>query len=406
MGTHQHPEAAAFEAGLLDHPHDLARWSAYSDYLTERGDPRGEFMRIQLALEDESLSGEDRKKLKAAEAELLAAHEREWLGPLAAFTLDGEKEDRWRNGARVMSPPVIHEFERGWLRKVEYDRLTVNQARALVACTESRMLRKLVVGSTAYDDEFTPGPDVPDDADEDEVALHALCRCPHLGAVRKFVLGDPRDSCRVPGELAYHLLKQMPRIEEIGLYARRVETAKLFALPMHALRSLTVNHITDYPLDRLASNPALAHLETLSCHPHAMEPGDEENGAYIRLEHLRAICRSPHLKKLSHLTLRLTDFGDAGVRELIDSAMFGRLRILDLQAGCISDEGAKLLAASPHLAKLELLNLNSNALTAQGVRLIEATGVNAVLTEQHTDSSFDPNNSGETPEYLFQGDWE
>src|SRR5689334_18472472 len=48
--------AEAFEAGLLDHPEDIARWSAYSDYLTEQGDPRGEFMRVQLLLEDESLS--------------------------------------------------------------------------------------------------------------------------------------------------------------------------------------------------------------------------------------------------------------------------------------------------------------------------------------------------------------
>lgn len=405
-------QAEAFEAGLLEHPDDLARWSAYSDYLMDQGDPRGQFMQVQLALEDEGLSAADRKKFKKAEADLLAEHERTWLGPLAAFTVDAKKEKRWVRGGTEELPPVLHTFERGWLRRVDTDQLTVAQARALAGCSEARLLRELVVEQTEYEDQFTPGPDVPEEADEGQAALHALCRCPYLGSLRSFRLGeggieamaDDYASCHTSGELAHHVVKQMPRVERLELHAQNVDAAKLFGLPLPNLRWFSLLHTTDYPLDKLAANPTLTSLETLQCHPHAMEYDDADNGAYIRLTHLRAICRSPHLKKLTHLCLRLTDFGDDGVKELIDSGMLARLRVLDIRGGCVSDDGAKLLAASPHLKKLDFLNLQANALTATGVRLIEATGANAKLTQQHTTTSFSPGD--DIPEYLYEGDYE
>src|SRR5262245_45125556 len=77
-------DAEAFERAILDNPRDAGPWAAYADYLTERGDVRGEFMQVQLALEDESKPAAERKRLATREKELLAAHEREWLGPLAA----------------------------------------------------------------------------------------------------------------------------------------------------------------------------------------------------------------------------------------------------------------------------------------------------------------------------------
>jgi uncharacterized protein (TIGR02996 family) len=409
MGSHQSSETEAFEAGLLDHPDDIARWSAYSDYLSERGDPRGEFMRVQLALEDESLSPADRTKLKAAEAELLAAHEREWLGPLAAFTVDGPKVPQWRSGGVQELPPVFHEFERGWLRRVEFPSLSVNQARALVACTDARLLRELVVEGVAYGDQFDDGPDLPEHADENEVSLSVLLRCPHLRAVRAFRLGEQatfdqeyHPNCHTPGEMSCKLVKALPRVERLELHAHNVDP-ELFWLPMPRLRHLSVLHAHDYHLDVLADNPTVTELTTLLCHPHAIEHY-HTTGAYIRLEHLRAVCRSPHLKKLNHLCLRLTDFGDAGVSELIDSVALARLRVLDLRGGCITDEGARRLAASPHLKGLTFLNLGRNALTEAGVGLIRATGVNADLSNQHTDAVLDL--ARDIPRYLYEGDYE
>ena len=397
MGTRQHPEAAAFEAGLLDHPHDIARWSAYSDYLTEQGDPRGEFMRVQLALEDESLSAADRKKLKAAEAELLAAHEREWLGPLAEFTV----KDDWS-----VRPPVTHVFERGWLRRVEFEELCVDHARALVACPGAQFLRELVIHTMTLGDLYEPGPDVPEGTDQLDAKLHVLAAGPFLRAVRAFHLGSPATlgenyffSGHFFGAAAHLVVRQMPRVERLELHAYDVDTAAVFAMPMPELRHLSVMLVSRYPLELLAANPSVSKLESLQCQPCGRDPG-----ACIRLEHLQAICRSPYLKQLTTLCLRLTDFGDAGVRELIDSDALARLRVLDLRGGCVTDAGARLLAVSPHLRGLTFLNLGRNALTDAGVAMLQATGVNVHCGDQHTDTVVDLEHH--IPDYLYDGDTE
>src|SRR4051812_38097216 len=47
--------AEGLEAAIRANPADLLPWGVYADYLSEHDDPRGEFMRVQLALEDEAL---------------------------------------------------------------------------------------------------------------------------------------------------------------------------------------------------------------------------------------------------------------------------------------------------------------------------------------------------------------
>jgi uncharacterized protein (TIGR02996 family) len=48
--TPKDPTRAALETALFDHPDDLATHMAYADLLREQGDPRGEFIQVQLAL--------------------------------------------------------------------------------------------------------------------------------------------------------------------------------------------------------------------------------------------------------------------------------------------------------------------------------------------------------------------
>src|SRR5689334_886069 len=72
-------DAEAFEKALAANPPDMAAWCAYADYLAERGDPRGEFMQVQIALEDESRSKAERHALRKREATLLKAHRAEWV---------------------------------------------------------------------------------------------------------------------------------------------------------------------------------------------------------------------------------------------------------------------------------------------------------------------------------------
>ena len=415
-------DAERFEAALRANPDDLTGWGAYADFLAERGDPRGEFMHAQLALEDESRPEAERKKFFTSEKALIRKHEKEWLGPLAEATQNGRTQSYWTGKKSADRPAVSVWFHRGWVRKAFFYDLCVEEARALSRAQEARMLYELVVTGVAYevpegegdanDQHYPPGPDVPTDVDEFEgPSLHVLARCPHLKNVRVFQLGDYAEgkdidmNCHTPGELAHHLVKQMPDVEEVRVLAHHVDGAKLFALPMPKLRVLMVYHSKDYPLAKLAANKTLSNLTTIDMHPHAIDFDDDVDGAYIRLADLRAICRSPNLKSLTTLRLRLTDFGDKGAKEIVESGILKRLRVLDLRGGCISDAGAKSLADCPDLKNLEFLNLEANALTKDGVNGLKATGVNVSTKNQHNSQ---PGEFGgdEIPEYLFDGDIE
>src|SRR5262249_28737822 len=150
--------------------------------------------------------------------------------------------------------------------------------------------------------------------------------------------------CRCRGYL--HLVRRLPRLEELSLLFRADDLAEVFALPtLTNLRVLQLYHQHRYPLEVLADNPALANLTTLVCHP-ASYGG---RARCIRLEDLHALCRSPHLRSLTHLRLRLTELGDEGCAEIVESGILKRLRILDLNLGSVTDEGARELAACPDL---------------------------------------------------------
>jgi hypothetical protein len=172
---------------------------------------------------------------------------------------------------------------------------------------------------------------------------------------------------------------------------------------MSRLRVLRYDHARSYPFDVLAANPALGSLTHLLCHPHAQVPDDPD--AYIRLDQLRAICRSPHLTSLTHLQLRLTDFGDDGIAEIIESGILKRLRVLDLSYGCVTDDGARALAACPDLKHLHHLDLTMNALTEEGIAALAATGVAFTAEDQHDEH---PTRMGENGylDYLSYGDME
>ena len=60
----------ALESALVENPDDLATHYAYADYLQEQGDPRGEFIQLQLALEDRQRSEAERRNCRLASREL------------------------------------------------------------------------------------------------------------------------------------------------------------------------------------------------------------------------------------------------------------------------------------------------------------------------------------------------
>jgi uncharacterized protein (TIGR02996 family) len=399
----------SLELALVENPDELANHMAYADYLGEQGDPLGDFIRVQLALEDPSKSPNDRKKLQAQEKKLLDAHVRTWLGELAPYAF-GEVAPKNDYEEPIKTQYV---FRRGWLDTIKADHADLPFTRILARAPQVRLLRHLEFPHTAYaEDGATPEPSdgVPEDCYHP--ALYPLGRADNLTNVRTFIVGevmseedddhylDYGPSCHTSGEGAIGPVKRMPRLEELRLLAHQTDTAQLFALKtLHNLRVLHVDHCHKFPLTQLAKNPSLGNLTHLMIWPHALEFDDE---AYVRLADVKAVVHSPILKSLTHLRLRCADAGDKGVREIVASGILKRLKVLDLRHGCVTDAGAQALAACADLKNLQLLDLCNNALTAAGVQALAATGVKLKAQKQWDISTADT----EEPMYLWCGDVE
>ncbi len=382
-------DAEAFEATLHANPHDLAGWCAFADYLAEQGDPRGEFMQTQIALEDESRPKSERDALKKKEAALLKKHKKEWLGDWADTPDIGGATDEWA----PTEGWVPYRFTRGMITGVEIGSLSVDIARQVIKAPQLGFVRELIVHGIDYQEEgdYEAGPDTANVEDGDP-GQYVLVRWPQLKHVRVFRFGgcepyeyddDWPHSCHMPGTLIADFVKQMPDIEVLHIMAHfREEVNRIASFTMHRLHTLLLYHGWNFPLDKLAKNVSLTGLRELYCHPHSHE-GDDD-GAYIKLSHLRAICRSPILTNLTHLRLRLADFGDEGIEEIIKSGLLKRLKLLDLRHGLVTDEGAKALAACADLKSLTHLDLGWNRLTDEGIAALTKTGVAATLIHQQS----------------------
>jgi uncharacterized protein (TIGR02996 family) len=400
----------ALEQALVVSPDDLSSHMAYADYLEEQGDPLGEFIRVQLALEDTSKSPAERKKLQAREKKLLGQHRSAWLGELAPFLLPrkSEKESADENAVCKFS------LARGWLDSLEVKGFNVAFMRVLARAPQTRLLRRLVLADEnwEFEGEYEPGPDIPEDADPP--ALYPLARSPYLGNVRILQVGETLSradedgaaegshNCLTDGCAAVGLVKLMPRLEELYLLCHSVDADQLFALKtIPKLRILQLYHSDSYPLAKLARNPSLTRLTHLLLHPHALE---EE--PYIRLPGVKALVNATNLPSLTHLRLRLSDMGDKGVEEIVASGILRRLKVLDPRHGCITDKGAELFAACPDAKHLELLDLRHNCMTRAGANALKSSGANC-----DTQRQWKPGEPGEFDdsgdnEYLFAGDIE
>jgi uncharacterized protein (TIGR02996 family) len=405
----------ALEAAIQENPADLASHAAYADWLSEQSSADdqalGEFIQVQLALEDAGRTKAERTKLKAREKALLKAHETKWTGDWVDQVGDGNQPEG--GGQHPFPEPHPVEFLRGLPARAVLANLGVNGARAFVASPQTRFVRHLSIGGYKYEEsgtDYEPGEDTNPIHDLPEPPQTVLYNWPHFSNLRVFQLGWTSDEvygdfcdfqCHLTGNHVHEMIKRMPHIEELYLFAHQVNGHRLFALPMPNLRILQMYHSLEYPLEKLAKNASLGRLTHLLIHPHAFE-GD----VACTLKGLKAIAKSPHLKSLTHLRLRLTVFGDDGVKEILNSGLIGRLKMLDLRHGRVTDAGAKLLADCPDVRKLQMLDLSRNELTKKGIAALNATGVPLQVEHQHESTQETDSEDYFGLEYLMQGDYE
>jgi uncharacterized protein (TIGR02996 family) len=392
----------ALEAELVANPDDLATHAAYADLLTEESDARGEFIGVQIALEDPGLGPAERRRLEERERELLASYHDRWLGPLAPFCR--------QRGTTIA-------FRRGWLSRLEVRSLSLAFARALRDAPQARLLREVDIRETNWEKQTEIHPDdgVPEE-EKEHPGIWPLVGSGCLANVRAINLGidDGEDyqyyRCSLDTEAIPLLLRGMPRLEEARLFANHYNLTEVVALSTpKELRLLQVYHCSRvHRLDVLANNPAMRHLTHLLCHPHALswddnseedEPaGFREEEGYLPLSVFRPLLHSPHLARLTHLQLRCSSVGDEGCAEIVRSGILKRLKMLDLRHGRITDTGARTLAECPDIRGLEHLDLAHNSLSAEGVALVKGLGISVSAEGQPT--------TMEDDSYLYEGDTE
>ncbi|MBO0697943.1 MAG: TIGR02996 domain-containing protein [Zavarzinella sp.] len=354
------------EAAIAADFDDLAAHAAYADLLAESGDPRGEYIQLRLALEDQNQSPRLLREWEERATALLRRHERDWLGSLAPFLLD-----RPRPTVEPVAPNIEFTFRRGWVAELDVQDVRHAFTTVLARAPEIRMLQALTLRNTGGPIESGP--------------LESLLTCPYFGTVKSFALGDPEAYlCSANGSIAVSLVQKMTQLRELDLRAYGVG-ARLFAQPLPHVRSLHVDFLGFAPLRALAENASLTNLERLFLwvreaavppeRPDPTEVGEPLPQApdEFAAAELRPFLAAPQFGRLTTLALRTELLGDVGCAEIAQSGVLRRLTRLDLRNCGITDAGAEALARSQDLGHLEWLDVGANRLTPAGVaRLQEA----------------------------------
>jgi len=362
---------------ILARPDDDEPRLVYADALMERGDPRGELIRVQCALARHDASDGDVGdvgRLRSRERALLKAHHATWTATLPRTIL------------------TSFLFRRGFLEEL------VGSGDAFATITPARaeqapLLRALSVGSGGRVGGLFANPDA---AILESLSIHApsdetiaaLAASPHLPRLRRFAM----EKAFLDGASVGALVSLPQPLEELHLgFDGRISSAgnfvkQLTTCPARAtLRRLTVTQLRHLsPLGDAAA--ALASLEQLTLEnadleraammklaanlPRLQSLDVSENYSSYDLEALDAAALLAALPSLRWLRLNKLGLGDRQAIALAESPDASRLTRLDLGRNRIGDAGALALARSPHLARLRRLNLNANALSDGAKRAI------------------------------------
>jgi uncharacterized protein (TIGR02996 family) len=391
---------AAFLRCIKDDPEDDAPRLILSDWLEERGDPRGEFVRLQC-YRARLGTGRAAVELEAREAELLLKHRAEWLGVLAERGIDTE----FRRGLvkaggssrKLLSKrlaKMLHAEALDWVDNLRIDDATAEAVAKLAISPHWTCLTRLDLSGRIYyadqlADRYTVGL-----GPQGGVALAAL---PLLSKVRELDLG--LNDIGAEGVAALGALSHLGRLRSLSLRCNNLRDKGTAALAssrsLTGLTELHLNHnrIGAEGMAALATWPGLTHLNTLLLGGNYPGPqgaaalasspylgclmkwslrGDERGACsglgrpQIGPEGAAALSRSANLTRLTEFDLSGNAIGPEGAAALATSDTLSCLAELDLSENEVGDEGAIALASSPALSRLKRLDLRYNGIGDRG----------------------------------------
>jgi uncharacterized protein (TIGR02996 family) len=355
--------ANAFLQAIAENPDDDAHRLIYADWLEERGDPRGTFIRAQCRLADMALDDPARDDLEDEADDLLAAHEEEWTEHLQGVADDWRFERGFPERVFLSPNAFLGHGERlfvpGPVRHIHFREPNYHferTASTLAGCTWLDRVETL---------DFQ-------DSRLREPLAGVVSWFPHLKRLRGLRLaGCPIEASGVQA-LAVSLLPQLTSLDFSGCHTLGDRVVRILATApgtdnlQHL--SLANTNVTAWGVRDLFTSTRLARLTNLSV---AMNGVGQVNQGVVR--DLRPVAHdlagSPLLKRLRCLDLSGNGIGNErwGSQVLAGSSALAQLQTLGL-AGCgIRDEDVRALFEHPESCGLEVLDLSGNVISGQGV---------------------------------------
>jgi uncharacterized protein (TIGR02996 family) len=323
-------------AGIVATPDEDGPRLVYADWLSDRGDPRGELIVVQCALaiaDRDDRPMHETNQLRDRSLELRTLHRAAWLEPVLDIAVGN------------------YQFRRGFIEVMDVLQPDVDGARLREACP---LLRAMKTPQATVDDLFRSLDVLP----LDELTLYRITE----PLILRRVVEDPRLERLRRLDIHYH--GGQPHLSEL---------ARLH-LPLHRL-ALRFDRTQPFGepalLASLTAHPARCALRSLDlAHARAEELGVLER--LPALEDLTLTSCSVAMQDLARLVLpRLTSLAiTGGVLDALDPATllaaFPSLRRLRLGDMRLDDRAARSIAASPHATRLRRLDLSHNQIGAAG----------------------------------------
>lgn len=343
------PETAFLERILATPEEDSPRL-IFADWLDERGDPRGEFIRVQCALARLPADDPRRFDLMRRERQLRERHGEHWAAPLRGLAT----APLFRRGlveivnveARIFLARGGELFGRAPIQHVRLLDVGSSLSR-LASCAHLGRLTGLTFFAQHLGDRLA----------------RALAECEHLSGLRTLELGRNRLGDSGVEALAHSpVLSNLLRLDLSDNFVSDLGAQALAASSrLKQLRRLELNHneLTADGLEALAASALLSGLTDLEL---------SMNRLHVR--HTLGRYRLSGEPRLRALDIRTNMLPGAAVAPLLGSPNLVGLRCLDLGHNPLGDDGIQALTRCEGLCALKALWLNDTGLADAGLTLL------------------------------------
>jgi uncharacterized protein (TIGR02996 family) len=338
------------EEAIEQDPERVENHLVYGDWLSEKGDPRGEV--ITCSAPDAPLAAKRRAFA------VLAQNERYFSGNLVANPdydqyIELEWELGWIAGARLSAEYDLTQTTPDFVEKA---------LRGLLGLPSAKFIKRLTLGIFNFE------------GDNNYSTLYPiLVAAGPRPTLRKLFIGDTNSEQQ---EISWTSAGDLRQLR--GLYPALREL-KVRAGTMNVEDALDYQHLESFVVEsggmseesvRAIGNtpfPALRRLE--------LWLGTPGYGGSSNVEHLAPLLQGARLPKLEALGLKNCAYTDDICRELGAAPIVEQVRALDLSMGVMTDAGVQaLLECRERFAHLRRLDVSQSYLTDAGIEALRGLG--------------------------------